>query len=330
MGWRRVVLVGGVAVLAAGSVVALVAPQDGGGDRARGASAPTTAALAEGSADMAVTGSLRAAQAGEPGAGGGSGGGGSAAGSAAPVAPVPAPPAVAQPDGVVPPAEDRVIRRAELSLEVRRGTFARAFDEASRVAARYGGFVAGSSSASSEDRLSSGSLTLRVPAAHFDAARADLSGLGRVERQQLSGEDVGGQLVDLGARLASLRAQEDALRTLMGRATTVGQTLEVQNQLFAVRQQIEVLAGQQAQLQDAVQLATITVALAEPGVAATRPEPEPEGLARAVERALDGAEAVLAGTIVVIGYAVPLVALALLAWTVVRLATRRHRPAPAA
>jgi hypothetical protein len=315
MGWRRGVLIGVVVLLAAGSLLALVGAEGDGGEDA-GAVQATDAG---GDEMRAASGTPAAVGSGDMGAAAGSGG---AAGGSVGAAPL------AQPDAV-PPASDRIIRRAELSLEVKRGTFSRAFDEASRVAARHGGFVAGSTSATNEGELASGSLTLRVPAAAFDAARADLGRLGKVERQQLSGEDVGGQLVDLDARLASLRAQEDALRTLMGRATTVGQTLEVQNQLFAVRQQIEVLAGQQAQLRDAVQLSTITVALAEPGVAATRPAEGAEGLARSFERAVDGAEAVVGGTIVAIGYAIPLGLLAALAWLGLRLAARRNR-APAA
>ena len=226
------------------------------------------------------------------------------------------------------PGGDNVVRRGSLDLEVRRGSFSNAFRAASEVASAHGGFVAGSNSSSHDERLSSGSLTLRVPGDKFDAARRALSALGSVRGEQLSGSDVGAQLVDLGARLGSARVQEDALRALMGRANTVGETLQVQEQLGRVRQEIEQLTAEQKRVQDAVAMATIDVRLAEPGVT-TAPPSERSGLARSFERAGDGAVAVVGGTIVVLGYLLPLLVLALLGWIAVRLTTaRRPRSAP--
>jgi hypothetical protein len=119
---------------------------------------------------------------------------------------------------------------------------------------------------------------------------------------------------------------------LLSRARTVGEVLEVQNQLFAVRQQIEQLQAQRANLDSQASMSTITVTLFEPGAAlVTRPEPEPAtGLARSWERAWDGAIAVIGGTVIVIGYLVPLTALALLGWAAWRIATRRRRVGAAA
>jgi hypothetical protein len=313
-------LAGLVALLLAGAVMAVVG--DGDEDSAavsrQAATLPSAddagAVLSEGSA-FSVAGSASGADSG--------GAAGSGGGAAVPLAPQPAL------VGQVPVTQDKVIKRAELRLEIKRGTFTTAFDEAANVAGRLGGFVASSSSTTGDDGLDSGSLVLRVPADSFDEARSQLGRLGTVEGQQVSGEEVGAQLVDLGARLTSLRAQEEALRGLMAKARTVGETLEVQNNLSVVRQQIEQLAAQQAQLQDSVALATIQVQLSEPGAAVTKPAEETTGLSHSVERALDGAEAVVGGSIVVVGYAVPLGALALLAWLGVRLATaRRRRPAP--
>jgi hypothetical protein len=317
-------LVAMTALLLAGAVVALVG--DGSGERQARQDLSRSSAEAAGSGGSGgATGFAAGSSALTASGGGGSGG-----------APAPAPPvapdafeAQAAAVGQVPDAPDTVVKTADLRLEIKRGTFVTAFDAATRLAGQLGGFVASSDSHTRDDRLASGSLVLRVPAVRFDEARAQLSELGTVEGQEVSGQEVGTQLVDLGARLTSLRAQEEALRGLMTRARTVGETLQVQEQLGVVRQQIEQLAAQQAQLQDAVGMATIHVRLTEPGAAVTRPAEEPSGLGHAVERALDGAEAVLAGTIVVVGYAVPLGLLALLGWLGVRLGlARRRRAAP--
>lgn len=300
---RRVFVLGGLLVAAGALVAAADSPERAEDAAVRGDATMTSYGTAGGAVVQDTAVAAAAA-------------GGSSEKSGA-LAPAPPPAAKVAPA----PGGDRVVRRAVIELEVRRGAFNEAFRAVSEVASRHGGFVAGSTSSTGDgtSERPSGSLTLRVPGDRFDAALGAVSARGKVKSQQLSGTEVGGQLVDLGARLASARVQEDALRALMGRAGTVGETLQVQEQLGRVRQEIEQLAAEQARLQDQVAMASIEVRLGEPGAVSTRPE-EPSGLARSVERAFDGAVAVLGGTIVVLGYLVPLAMLGLVVWLAVRVA----------
>ncbi|MEW6152680.1 MAG: DUF4349 domain-containing protein [Actinomycetota bacterium] len=240
------------------------------------------------------------------------------------------------PGGTVDPAGPRVVRTAELAIEVDEGRFGAAFDRVAAIAASHNGYVTSSSTSSAgtdaklpggPERANSGHLTLRVPSDRFEEARAALRQVGTVGSESLRGEDVGGQLVDYDARLRSLQAQEESLQTLVGRATNVGEVMQVQSALFSVRQQIEQLQAQRNQLEQAASLATISVSVYEPGAGAfVRPQPEPAtGLARSFERAVDGSVAVVGGMIVVVGYLAPLAVLALVVWGVVRL---RRRPTP--
>lgn len=218
-------------------------------------------------------------------------------------------------------AQSKIVKTATIHVEVAEGRFARQFSEAATIASTYGGFVASSTSAAGDDdALDAGTLVIRVPAESFDKARNDLRKLGKVQREQLSGDDVGGQLADIEARLRNLRAQEEAIRALMAKAKDVNETLTVQNQLTTVRGQIEELVAQQARLNDSVAYSTVTLNLTEPG--AKVDEPAPRGLAGAWQRAVDGAEAVLGGTIVALGYLLPLAVLVLVAALVARAAWR--------
>jgi len=243
------------------------------------------------------------------------------------IAPVP-------PDGgttAVVPGSPRVVRSADLRVKVTKGAFGRAFDQVASLAAANGGFVS-SSSTSSNDDARSGELTVRVPADRFDSVRQSLSGLGEVESQSIRGEDVSGQLVDFEARLKSLRAQEDSLRVLVGQAKAVGDVLQVQSSLFSVRQQIEQLTAQKANLEQATTLAMLHLSLFEPGAGPiARPLDDDRSLAHSVEQAVDGMVAVVGGMIVVVGYLVPLAVLGLLGWAGSRVLRRRPVPqAPAA
>jgi len=245
------------------------------------------------------------------------------------IAPVP-------PDGgttAVVPGSPRVVRIADLRVKVTKGGFGAAFDRVAALAAANGGFVSSSSTSSSmasNDDARSGELTVRVPADRFDSVRQSLSGLGEVESQSLRGDDVSGQLVDYEARLKSLQVQEDALRVLTGQAKAVGEVLQVQSSLFSVRQQIEQLKAQKANLEQATSLATLQLSLYEPGaLAVVRPGDEPS-LARSFEQAVDGMVAVVGGIIVVVGYLVPVAVLGFLGWAGARVLRRRPVPqAPA-
>lgn len=230
----------------------------------------------------------------------------------------PAPRAASSP----PPAHDRIVHTGSIHLSVPKGGFRSAFDRVAALATELGGFVANSGSEQIDGRLASGHLSLRVPTDRFETARSRLAALGKVEQESIGGEDVGGQLVDLDARLRSLRAQEDALRTLLNRAKTVGEVIQVQEQLGVTRQQIEQLAAEQASLNDRVSFATFEVMVAEPGAAVT--PPATGVLRRSWERAVGGSLAVIGGSVVVVGYAVPLAFFGLLGFAIYRLANGRR------
>jgi hypothetical protein len=237
------------------------------------------------------------------------------------IAPAPVPP-----DGgstAVVPGSPRVVRTADVRVKLGKGAFGAAFDRVAALAAANGGFVQSSSTASYKGARS-GELTVRVPADRFDAVRQSLAGLGEVDSQSIRGEDVSGQLVDYGARLKSLQAQEDALRALVGQAKAVNDVLQVQQSLFSVRQQIEQLTAQKANLEQSVSLATFQVSLYEPGaLGEVRPVTDDRSLAHSVRQAVDGMVAVVGGMIVVVGYLVPLAVLGLLGWGASRVFRRR-------
>jgi hypothetical protein len=257
--------------------------------------------------------------------GGGSSGGAAVATDSVPAQTAPAPAATGTGSGIS-TGQPKIVKNATISVQVKKGAFREAFDRAANVAGGHGGFVLSSDSSTEKDRTSVGTLTLRIPADAFDAVRAELAKLGTVKDEHLTGQDVGGQLVDLDARIRSLQLQEEAIRTLMAKARTIGETIDIQNQLTQVRQQIEQLSGDKARLADAAALATIRVQLAEPGAAvdtAPKPKHEVSPVRRSLTLAARGAETVLAGTIIVVGWAVPLALLALAVWFVWRLANRR-------
>jgi hypothetical protein len=225
----------------------------------------------------------------------------------------------------VPAQAPKIVRTGSLSVSVDRGGVQHAFDQVSAAATVEGGFVSDSGTTSGDNPTAH--LTLRVPSNNFDDAISAVGKLGKVSSKQVKGEDVGGQLVDLGARIQSLQAEEAAYRTLVGQAKNVNDVLAVQNQLFQVRQQLEQLTAQQASLDNRVTFATLEVQLAELPAVAHRPEPRPNPVVRAVHLAGENSAAVAKGAVLAVGWLFPvlvLVGLGGVVWLVVR---RRLRPA---
>ena len=130
---------------------------------------------------------------------------------------------------------------------------------ASRVAEGLSGYVEQMSIEGGAGRDGHALVMLRVPAASFQRALDELGELGEVLAQSVGTQDVSAQLIDLDARLRSLRAQEQRLLELLAGAQDLDQVLLLEGELARVRTTIEQLAGEQQFLEEQVALSTITV-----------------------------------------------------------------------
>ena len=82
----------------------------------------------------------------------------------------------------------------------------------------------------------------------------------RSSREQTQTDEVTGQVIDLGARIANLQATERALQAIMDRALKISDVLEVQGQLTQVRGEIEQLTTQKKHLEEQAAYGTLGVA----------------------------------------------------------------------
>lgn len=218
----------------------------------------------------------------------------------------------------IPGGTSRVIRTAQLGLVIPRDAFEERFSEAVDVAETNGGFVATSST-----RERSGHMAIRVPADRFNETLASLRDLGTVEVQTVRGKDVTADYVDLHARLRIARSRREVLLGLMNDATSIEQSIRVQNALDETQLRIEELQGQLRLLDDRTSLATIELDLREQGI---QPEAKVEkaSIPNAFERAAAGFVGVIAGVVIGLGYVIPILILALAAWFVVSRVRKRR------
>ncbi|MEP7008737.1 MAG: DUF4349 domain-containing protein [Acidobacteriota bacterium] len=175
-------------------------------------------------------------------------------------------PALAQPNAPAPaaprPSPRKLIKTIEMAIEVRKP------EEVSTtlqtLAETLGGYVSGVGANRLEDGAMQVTLTLRIPVEKLDAARAEVKRLAvKVLSEQLHTEDVTDQLVDLDARLKTLRATEAELQALLAesraKARKVEEIMAIFRELTEIRTQIEQIGAQVVGLDRQVAYSTLQV-----------------------------------------------------------------------
>ncbi len=167
-------------------------------------------------------------------------------------------------DLAVPIRSARVVQNGQLSLEVGHGQVQPALDRLTSIAIGSGGYVSDSKSEQG-DGTPSGTTTIRVPVGRFTSVETQARRIGHVVSINTSATDVTAAYVDLGARIDALSQTRATYLTLLSRATSIGDTLAVQQQIQQVQTQLEQLQGQQKVLADSSDLATLAVSVTEAG-----------------------------------------------------------------
>ncbi len=170
----------------------------------------------------------------------------------------------------------KIIKDGQIAVTIDKGTFKATAGSVAHIAAVNGGSILSSSTEGGD----SGSFTLRIPAANFDKAMLQLAQLGSIDSSASQGQDVTAQYVDLKAHMKIYLSRRRVLFGLMDKATTIGQSLTLQNQLDQVQLKIDQITGQISYINKQVAESTIKVDLHEPGAAAaqspTRRHRQPE------------------------------------------------------
>jgi hypothetical protein len=174
--------------------------------------------------------------------------------------------------GVTQP-EDQIIKTGSISVQV--ADLDISITQATDQIHALGGWLAGSDrTVTSASDLAS--VTYRLPVNEFENALAVMRKLGaKVLSEHTESTAVGGQIVDLQARIANLRASEKAIQAIMSKANTIGDVLTVEQRLADVQGQIEELSGQLAGLSDQAAYSTLTVIFQVPIQPTPSPSPSP-------------------------------------------------------
>lgn len=103
-------------------------------------------------------------------------------------------------------------------------------------------------------------LTIKVPSQNFDRFISDISkGVSYFEVKTISAEDVTEQYIDLTSRLKTKKKLEERYLEILKKANKVSEILEIEEQISAIREEIESKEGQLKYLESRVSESTVTI-----------------------------------------------------------------------
>jgi hypothetical protein len=156
------------------------------------------------------------------------------------------------------PAERKLVREGELSLEVDSVAAFRAQLETEVNA--LGGHVMNGSLQNEDGQASSGQFTLRLPQDKLASFAEKCRAWGTVTQENLRTREITAEYYDERARLTNAQKLERRLLALVDEsANSMKDLLEVERELARVREQIETLEGRLRLYDDQVTLATLVM-----------------------------------------------------------------------
>lgn len=162
---------------------------------------------------------------------------------------------------LVPPGQSgrMVIKDAVMDLLVQDTRIAT--DQVTSLAASQGGYIL-SSNIWYKDNFPYANLRMAVPSANFEATLNLLRGFAiKVNSENASGQDVSAEYADLQSRLTNLEATRDRVRAFLDDATTVEESLKINQTLSDLEGQIEQVKGQMKFYEGRAAFSTIDVTL---------------------------------------------------------------------
>ncbi len=220
-----------------------------------------------------------------------------------------------------------IVRTATVTLHTR--NVDRAADSIAALAEPVGGRVDGDDRNSS-DHTRTATLVLRVPPDTLNRIISKVDALGSETSRSVHGEDVTARKADISARAAALQTSVDRLRGFLSHSGSITSLVSLESQLTQRESELESMQAQQRALGDEITLATLTVRLSTTPKHVPPKTPNQAGLGSAFASGWDALVTAARWLVKIVGYSLPITAVALLiggAFTLLWRRRQRHSPA---
>jgi hypothetical protein len=215
-------------------------------------------------------------------------------------------------------------------MTIRATDVARSADKATQIVTVAGGHVSEEKSNTYSDNSES-VITFKIPTNQYQSVLARLSReLGKRESLHQGTEDVTEQVADVDSRLKSARTTLDQFRTLLTKASKIGEVLEVEREISSREADLEALQSRQKTLAAQTNMATLTLTLVSPTAKTPKPVEEPSGFLGGLATGWKTLVSAVKVGLTIFGVLLPWLVVLAVVWLIGRVALRRARPRPSA
>ncbi|NVO02193.1 MAG: DUF4349 domain-containing protein [Bacteroidetes bacterium] len=154
-------------------------------------------------------------------------------------------------------APQKIIKTADISFEVKNYKDTRT--AVMNLTKNLGGYIGNENQMNNNYQIEN-SMTIRVKSENFDKlVDGILSQAVKIDNKTINAEDVTSEFVDAEARLKSKKEAEEQFAQILKKANSINDILAVQEQLRAIREEIESYQGKLKYLNDKVNYCTINI-----------------------------------------------------------------------
>jgi len=179
--------------------------------------------------------------------------------------PVGAPVIVIQPVLPATGIGDKIIRFAEVQLEVEDA--GRTYTKVSTICQELGGYLAASNFHKDQEGRQAGTITMRIPKEKFLDALNKINALGKVENSSTQSQDVSQEYANLKNQLeTAMIVYNKMMEALQKRQVTIPEAMRLESELSPILRRVESLKNRIDYLNNAISFTTITVHFREPKV----------------------------------------------------------------
>lgn len=170
-------------------------------------------------------------------------------------------------------------------------------------------------------------LSVRIPAENYKAFLQATESVGTVTDMSESTDDITSTYIDTEARLNTLKAQEERLLELLAEANEMTDLIAIESKLADVRYQIESYQSQLNTYNNLLSYSTITISLQEVSDIVTPKDTFGQRIVAALKGSFEAVIDFFDGFVIVLIYALPFIAIALIVLFIVLRATKKKRAA---
>lgn len=175
----------------------------------------------------------------------------------------PPPPAPMMAESVSDSNQRKVIHSAELTVEI--DDIKIALEKAQSITIKTGGFVVDSRSSEDDSGVKNLHLTINIPTDKLENTVSAFKMLGKVKQENIKGEDITEQYIDLESRLNNSKLLETRIKDLTTRESkSLKDVLDAEKELARVREDIDSMEAKKRYYDTHTSLSTIELELIQP------------------------------------------------------------------